>query len=125
MWCIACITPAQRRSSSLSWLASCWCLCCRDGRLPPPTRCSRAPRPLSTHRQPGPERKRQLEGPMSDRLVIIASYASTPEAQMAKNLLEAEGIPAFLAGELSANVLTGVMGVSGEVRLQVRAEDAG
>jgi hypothetical protein len=58
---------------------------------------------------------------MSDRFVTVASYAFTPEAQIAKNLLEAEGIPAFLVGELAANAMTGAMG---EARLQVREEDA-
>jgi hypothetical protein len=58
---------------------------------------------------------------MSDRVVTIASFAFTPEAEMAKNLLETEGIPAFLAGELSANLLNNA---AGEVQLQVRAQDA-
>ena len=58
---------------------------------------------------------------MSDHFVTVASFAFTPEAQMAKNLLEAEGIPAFLAGELAANVLTNA---AGEAHLQVREQDA-
>jgi hypothetical protein len=58
---------------------------------------------------------------MSDRFVTVASYAHTPEAQMARNLLEAEGIPAFLAGEMTANALTGF---AGEAHLQVHEQDA-
>ncbi len=58
---------------------------------------------------------------MSDRLVTIASFAFTPEAQMAKNLLESEGIPAIVAGELTADAFAGA---AGEAKLQVRAEDA-
>jgi hypothetical protein len=58
---------------------------------------------------------------MADHFVTVASYAYTPEAQMAKNLLEAEGIRAFLAGEETANALTGL---AGEALLQVHAEDA-
>jgi hypothetical protein len=61
---------------------------------------------------------------MSDRFVTIASYASTPEAEMAKNLLETEGIAAFLAGEMTASTLTAFAGAAAEVRLQVREEDA-
>jgi Putative prokaryotic signal transducing protein len=58
---------------------------------------------------------------MSDHLVTVASYASALEAQMAKNLLEAEGIPAFLAGEMTAEALSGI---SSEAHLQVRDRDA-
>ncbi len=58
---------------------------------------------------------------MPDRFVTVASYAWTPEAQIAKNLLESEGIPAFVAGEQVANVFSGVVG---EAQLQVREEDA-
>jgi hypothetical protein len=59
---------------------------------------------------------------MSDRFVTVASYALMPEAQMARNFLEAEGVPAFLAGEETASTLTG-LGL-GEVHLQVRDQDA-
>jgi hypothetical protein len=58
---------------------------------------------------------------MSDRFVTVASYTYTPEAQLARNLLESEGIPAFLSGELAADALTGL---AGEARLQVREQDA-
>src|SRR5437763_1072174 len=58
---------------------------------------------------------------MANRFVTVASYAFTPEAQMAKNLLESEGIPVFLAGEMTAETL---MGLGDEVHLQVREQDA-
>ena len=61
---------------------------------------------------------------MSDRFVTIASYAWTPEAQMAKNVLEAEGILAFLAGEMTSDALTGFVGQAAEVQLQVHEKDA-
>jgi hypothetical protein len=58
---------------------------------------------------------------MSDQLVTVATFALAAEAQMARNMLEAEGIPAVLGGEMSAVVLPGHIG---QVRLEVRAEDA-
>lgn len=58
---------------------------------------------------------------MSDHLVTVASFAFTTEAQLAKNLLESEGIPAFVAGALAADVLASA---AGEAQLQVRAQDA-
>jgi hypothetical protein len=64
---------------------------------------------------------REKGATMSDRLVTIASFTFTPEAQLAKNLLESEGIPAFIAGELATNAF-GWAGT--EAQLQVRAEDA-
>jgi len=58
---------------------------------------------------------------MSDRLVTIASFAFMPEAHMAKNLLESEGILAFVAGELTADAIACI---ASEAQLQVRAQDA-
>ncbi len=58
---------------------------------------------------------------MSDRFVIVASYHFPLEAQMAKNLLETEGIHAFLAGELTGDTLNGL---GQEVHLQVHEQDA-
>lgn len=58
---------------------------------------------------------------MSDRFVTVASFPFTPEAEMAKNLLESEGIPAFVAGGLAADVLSGL---GGEALVQVREQDA-
>ncbi len=53
-------------------------------------------------------------------LVTIAAYDSTPEAYLAKNLLEAEGIPAFLDAETASDMLH----LTGEVKLQVAAGHA-
>jgi hypothetical protein len=58
---------------------------------------------------------------MSDRLVTVASYHFPLEAQMAKNLLEAQGIPAFLGSEMTAETLSGL---GDEVHLQVHEKDA-
>jgi hypothetical protein len=55
------------------------------------------------------------------RFVTVASFTSTVEAQLAKNLLESSGIAAFLAGELTANTLTGLFGGT---HLQVHEENA-
>jgi hypothetical protein len=55
---------------------------------------------------------------MSDRLVTVATFALDGEAQLARNLLEAEGIPAALGGEMSAAL------IPGQIRLEVRADDA-
>ena len=53
-------------------------------------------------------------------LVTVGSYNSIPEAHLARNLLEAEGIPAFLTEELASEMLH----LTGEVKLQVADEFA-
>lgn len=53
-------------------------------------------------------------------LVTVAAYDLVPEAHLAKNLLEAEGIPAFLTEEVATDMLH----LTGEVKLQVPAEHA-
>jgi hypothetical protein len=58
---------------------------------------------------------------MADNLVIVASYYSALEAQMARNLLEAAGIKAVLGGELMADTFSGVCD---PVHLQVHRRDA-
>ncbi len=58
---------------------------------------------------------------MSDHYVTVASYRFPHEAQLALNVLEEEGIRAFLDGELTANVLSGI---GEELRLQVHEHDA-
>jgi hypothetical protein len=55
---------------------------------------------------------------MPNRLVTVQSFDREHEAQLARNLLEAEGVPAFVSGEMSAVPLPGL------VHLQVRATDA-
>jgi hypothetical protein len=53
-------------------------------------------------------------------LVTVASYNLVPEAYLAKNLLEAEGIPALLDEAVTSDMLH----LTGEVKLQVAAEHA-
>jgi hypothetical protein len=55
---------------------------------------------------------------MPNRLVTVQSFTVEHEAHLARNLLEAEGILAFLGGEMTAVALPGL------VHLQVRATDA-
>jgi hypothetical protein len=53
-------------------------------------------------------------------LVTVASFDQTPEAHLAKNLLDAEGIPAFLDAEVASDVFH----LTSEVKLQVPTEHA-
>ena len=53
-------------------------------------------------------------------LVTVAAFDLNPEAHLAKNLLEAEGIPAFLDGETTSDMLH----LTSEVKLLVAAENA-
>src|SRR5437588_2833652 len=55
-------------------------------------------------------------------LVTIAAYNSTPEAQLAKNLLEAEGISAFLTDDATADMLH-LTSPFGEAKIQVTEEN--
>jgi Putative prokaryotic signal transducing protein len=61
---------------------------------------------------------------MSDKLVFAAAFNMPIEAQLARGLLEAEGIKAFLTGGESVNVFSGVQGLGGQIRLQVAEADA-
>jgi Putative prokaryotic signal transducing protein len=53
-------------------------------------------------------------------LVTVGAFDLIHEAQLAKNLLEAEGIPAFLDEEVASDMLH----LTSEVKLQVAAEYA-
>jgi hypothetical protein len=53
-------------------------------------------------------------------LVTVAAYDMVPEAYLAKNLLEAEGIPAFLDEATASDMLH----LTSEVKLQVAAKHA-
>ena len=53
-------------------------------------------------------------------LVTVAAYDLVPEAYLAKNLLEAEGIPAYLDGATASDMLH----LTSEVKLQVAPEHA-
>jgi hypothetical protein len=61
---------------------------------------------------------------MPDKLVAIASHLTAQEAHLAKNSLEAEGIPAFLGDEESDNVLGLVVGFVKGVKLLVADHQA-
>jgi hypothetical protein len=59
---------------------------------------------------------------MSENIVTLATFANATEAHLARNLLEREGIQAFVADELSGNALSGQ--VQGVVKLKVLPADA-
>lgn len=54
-------------------------------------------------------------------LVTIAAYPTTAQAHLAKNLLESEGIPAFLADEAMGDMLH-LASPAGAAKLQVATE---
>ena len=54
-------------------------------------------------------------------LVTIAAYNSTPEATLAKNLLESEGIPAKLADDATADMFH-LTSPFGEAKLMVEQQ---
>jgi hypothetical protein len=61
---------------------------------------------------------------MADKLVTVMTFNHSFEAQLAKNLLENEGIVSMVTGELSADVLLGTGLGYQQLTLQVREEDA-
>lgn len=61
---------------------------------------------------------------MAENLITVMTFNQHFEAQLAKNLLENEGITSMVAGELTANVLFGNPGLGDQIILQVREEDA-
>jgi hypothetical protein len=60
---------------------------------------------------------------MPERFVTVATYGVPLEAEMAKNLLETEGIASFLEGDLTASAFFG-NSTLGLIRLQVNDRDA-
>ena len=63
--------------------------------------------------------------PSSDQdLVTVASFPDVPEAGLAKDRLEIEGIPAFVIDAQTAGVMPFLTGSTGGVRLQVAAGNA-
>ena len=60
---------------------------------------------------------------MQEEIVTVATYARDWEAQIAKNLLEENGIRVFIANENSAGALEGLSALV-EIELQVAAADA-
>lgn len=61
---------------------------------------------------------------MSDKLVTVMTFNNSFEAQLAKNLLENEGIVSTVTGELSSDVLLGTGLACQQVALQVHERDA-
>lgn len=62
---------------------------------------------------------------MAEQFVTVATFNRTAEAQLAKNLLEAEAISSIMSGELTADMLPfGQAGGGDQIVLQVRASDA-
>ena len=60
---------------------------------------------------------------MNDELIDIARFASANEAAVARNALEAAGIPAFLDGDTTATWLWYIGSALGGVKLFVRSSD--
>jgi hypothetical protein len=60
---------------------------------------------------------------MSQDLVTVATFTTAMDAHLRKNLLEGEGIQAFVADELTGDQLSGAY-VHGYVKLQVARQDA-
>jgi hypothetical protein len=58
---------------------------------------------------------------VADKYVIVAKFTFPYEGELAKNLLQNEGIESFLSGELSADALSAI---SDQVLLQVHEQDA-
>ncbi len=56
---------------------------------------------------------------MPDQLITVANYFLAYEADLARNLLESEGIRAFVNGNMTGSLLP-----TGEIQLQVSAADA-
>ncbi len=61
---------------------------------------------------------------MADKFVTVKTFSLALEAQLAKNLLQTEGIESFLTGEFSADVLLANPALGDQVRLQVHERDA-
>jgi hypothetical protein len=56
-------------------------------------------------------------------LVTVAAFPDGAEAELAKERLELEGIPAFVIGAQTAGVMPFLTGPTGGVRLQVAPAD--
>ncbi|MHB1422960.1 MAG: putative signal transducing protein [Gemmataceae bacterium] len=62
---------------------------------------------------------------MTEKLVTVATYNKSFEAQLAKNLLEEEGIASTVSGDLTADMLSlGQVGGMDQIVLQVQESDA-
>jgi len=62
---------------------------------------------------------------MADKFVTVMTFNQSFEAQLAKNLLENEGIASMMSGELTADMLPfGQAGAKDQIVLQVHEDDA-
>jgi hypothetical protein len=61
---------------------------------------------------------------MPDRHVTITTFADPTEAELAKEYLEAEGVPVLLSGDLSVAVVAGFGDMVGGIQLQVPEDQA-
>lgn len=61
---------------------------------------------------------------MTDKFVTVMTFNQSFEAQLAKNLLENEGIESLMSGEHTSDVLFGNPALGDQIVLQVREEDA-
>jgi hypothetical protein len=64
------------------------------------------------------------EGSVAQDLVTVATFTTALEAHLRKNLLDDEGVQAFVADELTGDQLSGAY-VHGYVKLQVARQDVG
>ena len=58
-----------------------------------------------------------------DDLVTVATYPDVPEAELAKERLELEGVRAFVIDAQAAGVMPYLAGAMGGVRVQVEPKD--
>src|SRR5262249_28610131 len=62
---------------------------------------------------------------MAEQFVTVATFHRTSEAQLAKNLLQEEGIESIISGDITADMLPfGQAGGGDQIILQVREGDA-
>lgn len=61
---------------------------------------------------------------MSDKFITVATFNKGFEAQLAKSLLENEGIASMVGGAISSDMLFGSLALGDQIVLQVREEDA-
>jgi hypothetical protein len=61
---------------------------------------------------------------MENELVTVASFRDVPEAELARERLELEGIRAFVIGAQTGGVMPFLTDISGGIQLQVDPKDA-
>jgi hypothetical protein len=61
---------------------------------------------------------------MPDKSALAAAFYSPVEAELARGLLEEEGIKTFLTGGGSVNIFSGVQGLGGQIQVRVSEADA-